>query len=769
MEIEKKMGSVKSAKYLILGGAVGLGLFVASCAQVNVPDARNVDIPTPVSADQRREAVNERPDSVIYLPLGDDILVPEVAHSDPLPYEMVGPFELRGETLAGALQLILADYDVGLAFEAEGGINKRITVANLSGELSRVVHRICSLADVYCSFEEGTLIVKDKQTFTVTLPPLGENADGSEYISSVSSGLAAIIGETPVADDATRTLVYNASQRNAEMAERYFQRLRANTALIIFETYIWEVSLDAGNSTGIKWETLDELGKFNISAAVNGSVAGDFTNPISIGLPTTQTIGVNPADIIQFISQFGAVKTISQPQMTVLSGAQAELRVADTQNYVSEVSTTFNDTQSTTSVNTDSVDSGFTLTIGSSWDKATVYANISIELTNVLDIEDFTFSDGGDGGTSTVIQLPQTTEREMLTQIRVRPGDSVLIGGLVRETDNFNSDGPGFMEPVLPSSRTARTENLELVVMMRPRVVVYTDPDDARYLNFVTQKHEETTALSSDMAPKSVLETHDSLDEVKAKKVSIDSTPVSPAVQTSPVSPVAPVPVVPEPVVKGAAAHNEVVTTPSQPVNALSSEADEPAMATMSDFNPVSSPPATQYRSVRPAYSSVISPAIDDDGDMSPPGMPPAVATLPAQDASSKLDNVVEQAASTPVSVEEPSESVTGSVVEDDGDYFAPKASPRLSEYTDIDEGEAASLREYDARTSPDTDKEARFFDVPMPSDEELTVSEEPNPVTVYDIEEESAPDAESIPASTADSDTYVSPYEMYEYYNPDN
>lgn len=473
---------------------------VSSCAEVSVPDARNVDIPSPVKAGKRKNAVNERPDSVMYLPLGEDVLVPVRVAGDSLPDEKVGPFELRSETLAGALQLVLADYDVSIAFETEQGLNKKVTVANLRGDLDKVVDRICSLADLYCSYEDGALIVKDRQTFTVTLPPLANAEGGTEFITDTIQGLAAVLGEggsTPVSDLTSRTIIYTATARTAKLAENYFQRLRANTAMIVFETYIWEVSLNAGNSTGIDYSLSESFDKFNTGIDIVGSVGADFTNPVSIGLP--QTAGASPADLVDFLSQFGAVKTISQPQITVLSGAEAALRVADTQNYVSEVTSTISGDQTSTSVSTDSVDSGFTLTIGSSWDKSTIYANVNINLTNVSQIQDFTFSDSGANGTDTIIQLPQTTQRELTTQIRMRPGDSVLIGGLVRETDNFNSSGPGFMEPVLPASRTATTQNLELVVLLRPRVIVYTPEDDSRYLKFVeTKTQEKISKISND-------------------------------------------------------------------------------------------------------------------------------------------------------------------------------------------------------------------------------------------------------------------------------
>lgn len=470
-------------------------LIVGGCSQVTVPDARTVDIPPPKYADERKKAVNEKPDSVMYLPLGEDVLVPEADASGFLSFDQVGPFEIRSETLAGALQLILADYDVSLAFETEEALNRRITVANLRGPLHTVVNRVCGLANLYCSYEDGILVVKDTQTFTVSLPPIGDDEDDTEFLDNVVDGLSAVLGEDvdePISDPTTRTIVYMATQRTADIAARYFQRLRASTALVVFETYIWEVQLNSGNSTGIDWDQIDTFGKFNASIAIDGSIDSDFTNPVSIGLPTTQNIGAAPTDLVQFLSQFGAVKSISQPQITVLSGSSAELRVADTENYVSEISTTLDEGQATTSVSTDSVDSGFELTIGSSWDKSTVYANIALTLTNVIDIANFTFSDSADDtGTDTTIQLPQTSERELTTNIRVRPGDSILIAGLVTEDDRFSSRGPGASKPIFPDSRTAETDNLELVILLRPRVVVYTPEDDYRYQEYIDARHSK--------------------------------------------------------------------------------------------------------------------------------------------------------------------------------------------------------------------------------------------------------------------------------------
>ena len=448
--------------------AVACPLLV-SCAPVDVPAARNLSVPSPAMAAGRQESVNDKPDSVIYLPLGSDVLIPKASQrNSSLPRAVVGPFELRSETVAGALQLILADYEVPMAFETDAGFERTVTITNLRGPLRSVVKKICGLADLYCSYEDGLLIVKETQTFTVTIPPIGGEND---ILASIATGVKAITGSTPITESATRTIIYEATNRTAELAERYFQRVRASTALIIFEVYIWEVSLNNGNSAGIDWRGISKFGRFASGINISGSTGADFS-PISIGLPTMGGVSFGSDDVFDFISEYGAVKTISQPQLTVLSGAEATLRAADTINYVSSLTRSVQDGETTVSTETATVDTGFTLKISSNWDNATVYGAIEINLEEFKGFKNF----DADG---TVLQLPETTERELSTQIRIRPGDSVLIAGLVRESDEYDKSGAGFDSPFLPISRTLTTSNTELVFLLKPRVIVYTSEGDS--------------------------------------------------------------------------------------------------------------------------------------------------------------------------------------------------------------------------------------------------------------------------------------------------
>lgn len=448
--------------------ALGVGIFVSSCAPMNVPKSRTVDIPPATKATPKPDALNEGREAVLTIPLGEDVLVPTLKIGGILSSDVVGPYELRGETLAGALQLVLAGYDVPIAFQSEEGLTRKITVANLKGSVDSVVKRLCGLADLYCTYEGGILEVKETETFTVSLPPLTD-----EGFESIATGLEAISSAETVIDDSTRTLVYTVTQRNAERAARYFDRLRANTALIVYETYIWEVQLDGANSAGIRWENLGHLGELNTGIKIDGGISNQVGTPITIGLPTKGNVSLASGDIFRFISEQGAVKTISQPQLAVLSGSEATLRVAETRNYIESLTrSTDSDGDETVSTTTAQVDSGFTLKIDSSWDQSTVYADIELDIDEFIQFDDF------DAGGDDTLSLPRTSERELNTQVRARPGDSILIAGLVRERDEYDESGLGAGAPIVPTGRTGLTTNTELVILMRPRVVRYLPQDE---------------------------------------------------------------------------------------------------------------------------------------------------------------------------------------------------------------------------------------------------------------------------------------------------
>lgn len=425
------------------------------------------DVPAADQPDDKFEALNRsRNEPVVYVKLEEDVLRPKrQLKIQDLPLERVGPFELRGETLAAALELVLDGKNIPLAFETNAAMTRTITVTQLQGPMSQVVDKLCSLADLYCSYENGTLNIKETETFTVSLPPLI-----ADSYDPFVNGLQAITGGQTYVDALTSSLIYTTTHRNNERAKEYFERIRASTAMIVYEMQIWEVQLNNDRATGIDWDQF-QIGvgsRTNLNITRTGDSTLD-TNALGVGVQyQSGDISVNA--VLNFLQSQGAVKTISQPQLTVLSGSRAKLRIGNSRDYVSQITRTVGlGSNDNVSVTTSTLETGLNLDIGSAWGEGTVYGDLKIALQDLIRI-----SNVDAGGTS--IQLPETSDRELETKLRVRPGDAVIIGGIVQERDELSQDGlPGGRKPLFTTSKTKTAQNSELVFMLRPRVVIYTE------------------------------------------------------------------------------------------------------------------------------------------------------------------------------------------------------------------------------------------------------------------------------------------------------
>lgn len=444
----------------LLSGIAVVGTLIGCGA--TIPDGRDVYVPDPKRPDEKFSSINEIRDPVFYIQLGEDILRPQQASTDTLPHDVIGPLELRNETLASALQFILEGYDIPLALETELANTRTVTVAGLRGPINQVVQTVCGLADLYCTYQKDILTLKEKETFTVPLPPIGDEAN-----SAFLSGLQAITGGEAVIDNTTQTLVYDATHRTQERAIQYFERLRANTAMIVFEIQIWEVNLDDDNQMGVDWDSFTFDVGSGVGSLTRGGTPG-ITN--SVGVGGVYTAGDFTFDgALDFLATHGAVKTISQPQITVLSGSDASLEIGTTTSYIRRV-TIADDGSGGNDEAPEPADlqTGIKLEIGSAWDQSTVYGDLSIEIDNFIRFEEQSVG-------SIRVQLPTTSNRKLNTRVRVRPGDAIIIGGIIEERDDYSREGVGFWDFVVPTRRATQQTNSELVFMMKPRVVVFTD------------------------------------------------------------------------------------------------------------------------------------------------------------------------------------------------------------------------------------------------------------------------------------------------------
>lgn len=527
---------------LASASALALALGFGGCAVVPDAKPTTGRNPTVAEVPNPDETVRGEDDPpIVTLELGSSLHEHRLVEGDQLPANIVIPTtNLNGVPVTAALQAVLQGTDVSLSWDASTFDDHLATVMNLSGSLPQVVEKICSSAKVFCTYRQGSLELSDKETFVIGIPPAaqkmaetqssvsvgatgignggvspggissgpngssgigGGGIPSSTGVSSMSAAgnsmidaISDLAGGKVKVDDQGGNIIYTTDVEGENRVRAYLEQLRNGRPLIVLQMYVWEVTLNKENSEGINWSEfrLSDLGPgfsklaLASSSAMSSVVTGQgFSGgPVSIGAVTTGRL--NTASLISFLSTQGQVQTISSPQVTFVSGSSAELRVGGTQNYVQSVGQLVSATNvsgttnanSTTGIGTNTVspgtiNTGLLVDVAGSYENGIILANLNLSLTNLVQLQQF------NAGGGTIIQLPQTTDREISTAIRVRPGDNLVMAGMVTSADTNNSQGLPLPDDSQASlyGDTQRTNN-ELVIVVKPSVILFSDRNE---------------------------------------------------------------------------------------------------------------------------------------------------------------------------------------------------------------------------------------------------------------------------------------------------
>lgn len=308
-----------------------------------------------------------------------------------------------------------------------------------------------------------------------------ETAEGDETQAPALAALNAASdgdqGVRIIADEANNAVLVLATPRDYESIEEVLAKLDLMPLQVIIDASIIEVSLNDTLRYGVQYFlSLGDIGiaKHSSSQLTIGTTEGSVAVPLStttFGGPVAGGFsfvigGGNTRAIIDALSNITTVNVVSNPQVMVLDNQTAKLQVGDEVPIL----TRFIDT--TLAVDPRTVNSveyrqtGVTLEV---IPRVNVSGLVTLEIAQ--EVSDVTPPAAG-----AAIQSPTIRQRRILSSVAVRSGETIALGGLIREQAQVGNSGIPILHeiPVLGSlfgrkiNDVARTE---LLVLITPRVV----------------------------------------------------------------------------------------------------------------------------------------------------------------------------------------------------------------------------------------------------------------------------------------------------------
>lgn len=269
------------------------------------------------------------------------------------------------------------------------------------------------------------------------------------------------------------------TQNKQNAIKKYLKLLKQSIeSQVLIEAKILEVSLNDENKGGINWNILRHGGAKIFSNST------DQTGLVSFGINRT-----NLEAMVGIIEQFGAVKTLSNPRITVLNNQSAILKVVTNEvicipSLQKQYATTTNNSNfdfMSTTLHT--IPIGLIMSVVPSIDRKnnTVLLNLRPTISHIIDKKNvpFFYPTQNPNEPNTTIttykmqEIPVVDVKEFDSVLKLNSGQVVVMGGLMHEESRNERKGLPKASDLdfLFGARTKSTRITELVIFLKATIL----------------------------------------------------------------------------------------------------------------------------------------------------------------------------------------------------------------------------------------------------------------------------------------------------------
>ncbi len=298
-------------------------------------------------------------------------------------------------------------------------------------------------------------------------------------------------------DKPTNTLIILSSQKEFEELKKVIDVLDIDRQQVYVKAKIVEISGKKASQIGAKYGIFggvaNSSGLYSFSANLGGPAIPFDLNELGIEKPTL-TQGLALGATLSLLETNGAAKKLSEPSLLCVNNTESTIYVGQTESVITQGTVDAKTTDYTKNVYTRQ-DIGLTLKI-----KPRISSDNKVSLDIKTVIEDIL--------PGSQIGLPITSKREMDTTTIVKNGQSIIIGGLVKDNlDITTSKVPLLGDiPILGNIfkyEERSNDKTTLVILLTP---------------YIVKKSEDLNKLRALLGKLDALEKKFAKEFIKAKK-----------------------------------------------------------------------------------------------------------------------------------------------------------------------------------------------------------------------------------------------------------
>lgn len=419
--------------------------------------------------------------------------------------------ELEPGATVNDLVAVLGKLGITIMVSNQEAAKKEFYLPHFKGTVGLLLSTVTRSTDVWFTWHDGAVMVSTTEKIGITVPQEANFAD------QLGKGLDSMGIKEKSVDWQAGMAVMEVTPNQFRKVKAYLERYTANAAVVTLQLAVVNVTLTQNAKQGIDWEKLQmsALGGSGNPAdlaawrkALEGSGTATTTTPVSTPTPTTTTpttpttatdvvaaAAALPAKVtafglaggalnaalftknfsfdglFNFLQTYGTAETQQSVVLKTVAGNKVELKSLTQIPYVSEVgvtTTSGSNSSSMGSSKTAKADDGITVEMTPTYDAAANSVTVDFKLSIKAVIAFNELSAGNQLGKLT---QPTTAERSFTDTLRVRPGQTVVVGGLSYDSVNNSRGSPIFLQGTNLESQTLAVSRQSTFIVLRPTIM----------------------------------------------------------------------------------------------------------------------------------------------------------------------------------------------------------------------------------------------------------------------------------------------------------
>ena len=328
--------------------------------------------------------------------------------------------------------------------------------------LKTVLDELSDLTDAFYRVEGDRIIFSQDRLFVARVPRM---ADSQKILED---GLTSMGATDIFRDKLSGTITFRATRPVYKSVKRLMKSLEEGRDMIVYDFWLIDRNLTdqaglGGNlnlkNIGAKVSNID---KGTLAAGGTQLLDALFAGSQNQGFVSGNLGGMTVEATVQFLRSLGETETVARPTISMLSGDKSSFSSGNKSEYIRSVNSTATTNTTSSGTDTRTLETGIDITVEGAHNAGVISTDFEIDISELLGYDKF------DTGNVT-LRLPKTAQRKVNAHLEARPGDVMVLGGIIRNTQDKNRQeivGAGI--PTQTSNDNGKTET---IILVRPRLV----------------------------------------------------------------------------------------------------------------------------------------------------------------------------------------------------------------------------------------------------------------------------------------------------------